>query len=824
MKTKIKILFSVISSVIIFSGAVVDSALALSVKNLKQNKIFKISQKNNLTNNQLAASSSNNKMADYQAKEYDLIKNVPIDQMNLLGSHDSGMYTTQGSLGNDVHGIPKWLFNHGSSWQVKKLATMQTQNIYEQLENGVRYLDLRISNFENSNNFAINNIYTTHSVLGASIVSVINQVAQFIAANPNELIILDFNHWYAGNGDKIALQSAVANYIWEAFGNTSSNLINKYNPKLKGSHLATSASKYNFNQPFSNFIKLNSPINKNIIVTFGDQWIYRNYIQNSYNSGNFSNLSDDVQFGQSNIISYWTQKYHWESINLALDQLKNLQNQYPNNIYVKQAIPNWDGFQYFSGYCQGKYGYQMDYWWNIRRHVLEYIESQDGYGGVILVDNAGTTKTLENWIYMNPAYGNEYNKDAAWSIKFNQPENFYYAKYFDIENFAHLANLLDNNAWFNLTLNGINVAYPGRIIIDKYLNKTHQVEFHFDYLNKYQTKEFIINDIYKRSIENVKFIPTTDLNSWITWNYHNWLNEYGKNATMEQFNIFAKEKPWEFYKITVNGKQIARQAYTNFIKWIKLIWIGNNNQYNIQVWTKPNISLNQSQIVYYNGESGGSIFTDVEHAYINISDYRRQISTIKREFELINSSNLNYCSFNQDLINKGLELAKEQKNYLLEFSKNLNFQNQVVILWNQINDKYNWILKYSSWSWNASILYSEFQTLVNQMINLYDQQIKINSLNSSLNNINFNNTNWCGINDKYIIQAKKLSQSENNFINNFSKDEKIKSQANNLWNQINNKYEWMLKYQSWSWNASWIYNTFKQLVQQIQILYNQTLN
>lgn len=824
MKLKHKIIFSAVSLGAILSGVVTGSVIGLSTKGFQQTKTNQINQYNSFLKNKSVISSSNEKMANYQSQQYNILKNVPINRLNLIGSHDSGMYMTQESLGNDAEGAPKWLFNNGSSWQIKKLSRMQTKNIYYQLENGVRYLDLRISNLEGSNNFNINNIYTTHAVLGASIVSVVSQVAQFIANNPNELIILDFNHWYDGVNDKLALQTSVANYLWQAFGDTNSNLINKYNPHLKGSHLATNDSEYNFNQPFSNFIKLNGSTNKNIIISFADKYVHKNYIKNSYNSSDLYDLRVHANT-TSNVISYWTQKYDWSEINSALTQFKNLQENAPNNIYIKQAIPNWNWFRYFQGYLQGVYGYQMDYWWSNKDHILDYIKSQNGYGGVILVNNAGTTQSLKDWIYMNPAYGNEYDKGIAETLEFNQPKNFYYARYLNIDFFAELANLLGNNGPFELmSANGINAAYPGKIVIDKYLDKTHQIEFHFVYLNKYQTKKFIINDVYKNSIENVKFSPTPYLHDWVTWNYHNWLSKHGKNATMNEFNIIAKKRPWEFYTITVNGKQVPKQAYQNFIKSIKLIWIGNNNEYNVQIWTSPKIYLNQSESVYYNGNVGGSIFTNVARAYININDYQKQISEINKSLNSINSNHLNSCYFNQAFISKGLDLATQQKNYLLQFSKNSNFQNQVLHLWDQINNKYNWILKYSSLFWNASGLYNQFKALMNQMNNLYNQQLKINDLNKTLNKIDETNKNWWGFNHEYINKAKILAQNENDFIKRFSNNEKIKLQASALWEQINSKYNWMLKYERLNWDASLIYKAFKPLVKQMQVLYNQTLN
>jgi len=69
-------------------------------------------------------------------------------------------------------------------------AKSQQQNIGQQLNNGIRYLDLRVAE-KSENEFHI-----VHSKYSANIDNILQDVANFVKTNPNEIIILDFNHFY----------------------------------------------------------------------------------------------------------------------------------------------------------------------------------------------------------------------------------------------------------------------------------------------------------------------------------------------------------------------------------------------------------------------------------------------------------------------------------------------------------------------------------------------------------------------------------------------------------------------------------------------------
>jgi len=65
----------------------------------------------------------------------------------------------------------------------------QDRDITTQLNDGIRYFDLRVAAYQNS-------FFIVHGMYSVSVQSVLQQVAAFVEQNPKELIILDFNHFY----------------------------------------------------------------------------------------------------------------------------------------------------------------------------------------------------------------------------------------------------------------------------------------------------------------------------------------------------------------------------------------------------------------------------------------------------------------------------------------------------------------------------------------------------------------------------------------------------------------------------------------------------
>ena len=68
----------------------------------------------------------------------------------------------------------------------------QSLDISAQLKAGIRYLDLRVASMT-----GVTTLYLCHALYTGSVKQVIQDVAAFLAQHPKEVVLLDFNHFYA---------------------------------------------------------------------------------------------------------------------------------------------------------------------------------------------------------------------------------------------------------------------------------------------------------------------------------------------------------------------------------------------------------------------------------------------------------------------------------------------------------------------------------------------------------------------------------------------------------------------------------------------------
>lgn len=116
------------------------------------------------------------------------------------GSHDSATYSLDPILA-PKQDIPDWI-NAVYAIPAAGLITMkiihqwakaQGENTYNQLKNGIRYLDFRVLSVQSGTN----RLYRAcHSLYGPDYVEVFADVKKFATEHPNEILILDFNHLY----------------------------------------------------------------------------------------------------------------------------------------------------------------------------------------------------------------------------------------------------------------------------------------------------------------------------------------------------------------------------------------------------------------------------------------------------------------------------------------------------------------------------------------------------------------------------------------------------------------------------------------------------
>jgi len=136
--------------------------------------------------------------ADWMAANKDILKDLPINQVPLLGSHDAGScdvnsdsppckgYLTHS--GHHIHRMPK-----GSD---VTSARCQSASIKDQLRYGVRYLDLRIA--RQGGAYRIEHMWMSTPLLGEG--GVFTQIKDFLREHPQEVIILHMQELYSDTG------------------------------------------------------------------------------------------------------------------------------------------------------------------------------------------------------------------------------------------------------------------------------------------------------------------------------------------------------------------------------------------------------------------------------------------------------------------------------------------------------------------------------------------------------------------------------------------------------------------------------------------------
>lgn len=104
---------------------------------------------------------------------------TPIKSIALLGSHDSGT--------SEMSSV------------VKAMSMTQSLTIGEQLLYGTRYFDIRV----NKKSDGSLNIFHGVDTSGGNFLPIINDIVDFIAANPSEFLVLDFQHFNNGSQSSV---------------------------------------------------------------------------------------------------------------------------------------------------------------------------------------------------------------------------------------------------------------------------------------------------------------------------------------------------------------------------------------------------------------------------------------------------------------------------------------------------------------------------------------------------------------------------------------------------------------------------------------------
>ncbi|XP_050458668.1 PI-PLC X domain-containing protein 3 [Cataglyphis hispanica] len=124
------------------------------------------------------------------------LKDISIIHLAIPGSHDTMTYTIEkrNDVGPDEPAFIRTLGRYCSfiakpiilNWSIT-----QRDDVKQQLNGGIRYLDLRVATKPESKD-----VYFLHGLYGSEISKPLLDVADWLTSHANEIIILDFQHFY----------------------------------------------------------------------------------------------------------------------------------------------------------------------------------------------------------------------------------------------------------------------------------------------------------------------------------------------------------------------------------------------------------------------------------------------------------------------------------------------------------------------------------------------------------------------------------------------------------------------------------------------------
>jgi hypothetical protein len=164
--------------------------------------------------------------------------NKKLRELVIPGTHDSTTYGISSDsvvapgqdLSDSVNMVPEFL--RGAL--ITKWAVAQNLTTLEQLNAGVRYLDIRIINRDEpvtKANPVGQTFWTLHSLYSLRFEDVLRDISDFHRANPTEIVIVDLNHFYRMNTSNTPTKRTKSELVLAAFKRLH-HLIGRY---LRGS-------------------------------------------------------------------------------------------------------------------------------------------------------------------------------------------------------------------------------------------------------------------------------------------------------------------------------------------------------------------------------------------------------------------------------------------------------------------------------------------------------------------------------------------------------------------------------------------------------------
>lgn len=228
--------------------------------------------------------------------------NVKLNQVVIPGSHDSAtdQMTRHSPYAkfNKLHRVSQKL--------VYMWAKCQHHSVYEQLMDGIRYLDLRLENHSTG-------WKTFHGLLSNCLLDVLDQVGKFASNQQREIIIIDFQH--------------LVNFDFQDHINLMEYIINhpQLGPRLAGNHLGADGS-------FLDYWKME----KNVVLFYTEGFKHFSHLY--WSRGN-------------SIENPW---YNTPKKTVLLESLTaGIRDKGPHKFHVSQLILTPDAFKVVSGFVFG---------------------------------------------------------------------------------------------------------------------------------------------------------------------------------------------------------------------------------------------------------------------------------------------------------------------------------------------------------------------------------------------------------------------------------------------------------------------------------------
>ena len=173
----------------------------------------------------------NARLSDWMADQERLIQQRRLSDIFIPGSHDSATYRLEQKFGKNQDMTSKlnvlryFLVGFAVTKIAEKWAKAQDLSIYDQLLNGVRYLDLRIIFRDSKKKF-----YTVHGLYGPSLDSILQQIARFLTEHPKEILIIqvgDLGYMPKGKNSHIDLVNQLRQSLGQWLVPNNSVALNK---------------------------------------------------------------------------------------------------------------------------------------------------------------------------------------------------------------------------------------------------------------------------------------------------------------------------------------------------------------------------------------------------------------------------------------------------------------------------------------------------------------------------------------------------------------------------------------------------------------------